>query len=350
MDKSVDIRFIHMEFEFEMNSTHELNNGREGQRSMGRTYSLSTESWMISVIICIFSFITPLYSQTWNPDPTEYAVKGITNVTASIVADSFVPMTHYRSGDWTVTGVPAWFKVDRPFGNPRIEGEDLTGMAGALGGGYATSERLMVYCIASFMTMDGALKGRLYGDPYDSVKADTEYSLFSLNAGIGYDLVPGEGRLSIPVFAGTFVQRYNAEVTLPTVNILGDDVQASVSGSGMLAGVTLGMAASYDLFRFLRITPYFLYSRSLNRPELNARISNTLPFPMVFRQSIAMDPISAAMPGLCITLISSRSLSVSLSVGGILSSSSGFYNDEVLDGLRMQSVVLAVTYRGKSAE
>jgi len=292
--------------------------------------------------------ISPLYSQAFDPDPATYAVKGIASVAASIVADSFVPMTHYRSGDWTVTGVPAWFRVDRPFDDPKLEGDDLTGTAGALGGGYATGNRLMAYGIVAYMTMNGALKGRLYGDPYDTVKADTEYSLFSRNAGIGYDLIPGEGRLSIPVFAGAFVQRYDAEVKLPTVNILGNDVRARIGGSGMLTGVTLGMAASYNVFRFLRITPYFLFSRSLNRPELNARISNTLPFPMVTRQSIAMDPISAAMPGLCITLISSKSLSARLSVGGVLSSSSGFYNDKVLDGLRMQSVVLAVTYRGTS--
>ncbi len=300
-------------------------------------------------ILFILLFATSLHSQAWNPKPTEYAVKGITNVAASIVADSFVPMTHYRSDDWTVTGVPAWFKVDRPFDNPKIEGDDLTGMAGALGGGYASSDRLMLYGIASFMTMDGALKGRLYGDLYDQVKADTEYSLFSLNAGIGYDLIPGEGRLSIPVFAGAFVQRYDAKVALPAYTYGPGTIDADVSGSGMLIGLSIAIAASYDLLQFVRITPYFLYSRSLNRPELNARVSDTF-IPLTAEQSITMDPISAAMPGLCITLISSKSLLVSLSLGGILSSSSGYYNDEVLDGLRMQSIVLAVTYRGKAAE
>jgi hypothetical protein len=176
-------------------------------------------SWLLKTVLFILSSSSPLYSQAFDPDPATYAVKGITSVAASIIADSFVPMTHYRSGDWTVTGVPAWFSVARPFDAPRIEGEDLTGTAGALGGGYAAGNRLMAYGIVSYMRMNGALKGRLYGDPYDRVKGDTEYSLFSLNAGIGYDLIPGEGRLSIPVFAGAFVQRYDAEVKLPTVNI-----------------------------------------------------------------------------------------------------------------------------------
>jgi hypothetical protein len=54
------------------------------------------------------------------------------------------------------------------------------------------------------------------------------------------------------------------------------------------------------------------------------------------------------MLGLNITYVTDRSFSISISAGGYLSSSSGFYNDAFLDGLRMKSVVIAITYNGSA--
>jgi len=295
-------------------------------------------------LVCALHF--SLYAQAaWDASPTKDAVRGITNVAASIAADSFVPMTHYRAGQWTVTGVPAWFQVDRPFDDPKIEGDDLAGWAGALGGGYALNDRLMAYGILSMLTMEGGVKGNLYGDLAGEVKADTEYALLSFNTGIGYDLVPGEGRLSVPVYGGVFVQRYDAAVELPSASYGPGNLQVSAEGDGILFGVSLGIAASYDVLSFLRITPYFLYSRSLNKPEMKAIVKGTLPFPYSYKETIEMDPVNASMVGFCLTFISTKRFSLSISAGGLLSSSSGFYNDAFLDGLRMKSVVLAVSYR-----
>lgn len=303
---------------------------------------------ILTIMTITLLLSVPLSAQAaWNSAPTEHAVKGIINVTSSLIADSFVPMTHYSTGEWRINGVPAWFQVDRPFEDPDIEGNGLYGWAGALGGGYALNDRLLVYGVAAMLSMNGGIKGKLYGDTAGEVKADAEYALFSLCTGIGFDLMTNKGPLSVPVYAGVFVQRYDATVKLPeigyTVPVIGN-LQVDVEGDGMLFGATLGIAVSYDLFNFLRLTPYYLYCRSFNKPELKATISDSA-FPLTPQETIEIDPVNASLVGLCITFISKKRLSVSLSVGGILSSSSGFYNDTFLDGLRMKSVVLALTYR-----
>ncbi len=115
--------------------------------------------------LSFISICTALAAQTivFDTSLSEKAVKGIVNVTSSIISDSFTPMTHYDRGDWIVTAVPAYFEIDRVFDDPDLRGNDLKGWAAGIGGGYAISDRLMAYCVITAMNIDGTIEAPDYG-------------------------------------------------------------------------------------------------------------------------------------------------------------------------------------------
>ncbi len=296
---------------------------------------------VFNILIFLSIAASPIKAQVvWDKDPAETAVQGIINVTSSIISDSFTPMTHYSEGDWNMTLVPAYFTVSRVFDDPDLRGDDLKGWALGFGGGYALSDRWLLYGIFAAMRIEG----EVYDKDYADFRADTTYTLYSLNAGFGYDIINGDSKWSLPLFFGISIERYSADIGLPPIT-LPVYTEVDVSGDGMIYGLSGGVAVSREFFGTVRITPYLLLLRSVNQPEMKANFTD-LPIP--YEINFKLDPVNASMFGLNVTYIADRTFSISISAGGYLSSSSGFYNDAFLDGLRMKSVVIAITYSGSA--
>lgn len=298
-----------------------------------------TVVFIISIVLVIAA--GPIQAQVvWDEGPTEAAVQGIINVTSSIISDSFTPMTHYREGDWSMSLVPAYFTISRIFDDPDLRGDDLQGWALGFGGGYALSDRWLLYGIFAAMRIEG----EAYDSDYANFRVDTTYTLYSLNAGFGFDIIGGDSKWSIPLFFGMSLERYSADIGVPPIT--GPPViEVDVSGEGMIYGVSGGIAVSREFFGRVRITPYVLMLRSINQPEMTAHFT---AFLISEEMDFRLDPVAASMLGLNITYVADSSFSISISTGGYLSSSSGFYNDAFLDGLRMRSIVIAITYSGST--
>ena len=317
----------------------------------------------------VFSIViayTSVFSQTldsYEKEVTGKTVDGLMNVSSSIVKDSFVPMTHWQEKEFLVTAVPAWFKINKAYDDPEVKGKDLTGWSAALGGGYALNKRLLVYGILAGQSIKGNLYGKMYRDPVPAVKAEMNYKTFFLAPGAGFELLPGKW-LSIPVFLGPFIQHYKLNVDLPdetyydTTTSTDTSIKISASGSGILYGVTGGFAVSARILDTLKITPYYLYMRSFNKPEAEADIeataSVTFPIPTTYTdsatESLETENLNASMIGLTATLASSSNLSFSVSIGGYITSETGWYNEKFLNGLQMKSIVLGVTYTNSVAK
>ncbi|MCP4133800.1 MAG: autotransporter outer membrane beta-barrel domain-containing protein [bacterium] len=287
---------------------------------------------------------------TWDTDVAQKGVKGIANVAASIVSDSFTPMTHYGESDLTISLVPAWFNIKKAYDDPEVNGNDLTGFALGGGAGYALNDRWLLYGILSYMSISGGLSGNLYGDTVPAVETDMSYNIFSLAAGTGVDLISDNSRWSIPLYLGLVFMRYGVEMTFPQYQYAtGPDayVDVSVEDSSFLMGFSAGIAVSCKLFDLFKLTPYLLFMRSFNQPELTGTITSSggvLPLPVTAEQSITIDYVNACMFGLNISGAITSAFSVSVSVGGLLSSSTSFYNKTFLNGLKMTSIVVALTY------
>ena len=117
------------------------------------------------------------------------------------------------------------------------------------------------------------------------------------------------------------------------------------TGSGLLYGLNAGVAVSREFMDLFKITPYFLYTYSFNKAELDNETTFTTIVPVdSYKSEIDGERVSKGMLGLCLTLMSDKGFSFSVSLGGILTSSSSWYNDEFLNGLKMKSAVAVFTY------
>ena len=103
------------------------------------------------IIILLIFIPVSLFSQSfpYSTILSEKAVNTIENISASIVSDSFSPMTHYSEGDMTLSAVPSWFRVTRLSDDIEMNENDLSGRAFGIGGGSALSDDLLLYCIVS---------------------------------------------------------------------------------------------------------------------------------------------------------------------------------------------------------
>ncbi|MBN2040058.1 MAG: autotransporter outer membrane beta-barrel domain-containing protein [Spirochaetes bacterium] len=318
----------------------------------------------LSVFFLIIPF-SSAFSQTIDPhsyekEITGRIVDGLMNISASTVKDSFVPMTHWRENEYLLTIVPAYCSINKAYDDPEVKGKDLKGWSAALGGGYALNKRLLLYGIAAGQSIKGNLYGKMYKDPIPAVEAEMGYRSLFLSPGAGFEFLPGKW-LSIPVFFGPFIQHYKINTDSSyseTVSYTETSIHVSTAGSGILYGVTGGFAASAKILNKLKITPYYLYMKSFNKPEADADIdvttSVTLPTSITdtesSTESLATEYINASMIGLSATLVSTNNLSFSASVGGYITSETGWYNEKFLNGLQMKSIVLAVTYTNGISE
>jgi len=305
--------------------------------------SRCTSLILLPAFILLFSL--PIFAEQWDSSVAEKGVDGIANVASSIIADSFVPMTHYNQGELTATLVPAYFDIQKAYDDPEVEGEELTGYSVGLGAGYALTDRWMLYGILAHMRIKGDMKGDFYPEVATSeeVTVGTDYSLTALYGGAGFDLLGDNSTFSIPVYAGLFVQRYDVSLSLPEEPI--SSIKPKADGSGFLTGGSISIAISMKIMEMFKVTPYYLYSRSFNKPEVEATVDTPLPPPFNnVSQTMKMDPVSAGMAGLALTWMTTDSFSISISMGGWLTSASKWYNDKFLNGLEMKSVVVALSY------
>jgi hypothetical protein len=300
----------------------------------------------ISYGLIIFSAIIVLlvphtiFAQTINLDPSAKTIDGITNIAASIVVDSFVPMTHYNEDNYVVSIVPAYFTVQKAYDDPEINGNELKGYGAGTGFGYATSDRMLIYGIAAYMHFDGRLSSAFYkGLDANNYQMKVDYSIISLYSGIGYDVVESSS-FSLPLFAGIFIQKYNGTGSLPEIS----NTKLSVNSSATLFGVSLGIAPSFKYNDLFKITPYYLVSYSLKKPEATAKITTTVPFTMTANYDVPTKNVKASMVGLALTWLSSKSISLSLSLGGWIRNETPWYNKTFLNGLQMKSAVLVVSF------
>lgn len=312
---------------------------------------IASVSLKLSVIVCVYLLMFQLkaYSQSLDygankgSELTEDAVQGIENVTASIISDSFTPMTHYSKGDYVFSLVPAYFEVNRLFDESELEGDDLNGYALGFGGGYALSDRFMLYGIFAGLNMEGDI----YSEEFPDYKAGAEYSMYAFLAGLGFDIIDLSG-WSVPLYLGLCVQRYDAEIIPPSFSFSSLTAEVKVTGSGLLYGPTAGIAVSKELFSILRVTPYFLMLWNMNKPELTAEATARVPpfFEYKDKYKLEMEEVRTSMFGLNITYLSTESLSFSVSAGGLISSGTNYYNEKFLGGLDMMSIVIAISYSG----
>jgi hypothetical protein len=308
---------------------------------------------LVAAVVTLLSLgLSRVAAAQWDAALVERAVDGLVTATSSVVADTFTPMTHYGAGDWTLTAVPAFSSVQRVSDSPDLEGDNLHAYAGAAGAGYAISDRFMVYGVYAGIALDGAVRGsESFGFTSVDCVMDVKYRLHSFLAGVGFDPVGG-GAWSVPLYAGAFIQRFGVEIDFPFENAAaGYSHDARITGEGMLYGVTAAVAVSRNI-GCIRVTPYFLFMRSINVPELDAKVRQVLvlPSPVTgtfdISDDLEADPITAYMPGFQVSYLGKGSWSVTLGLGGLISSYAGFINEGLAGGLRVRTIALAFTLRG----
>jgi hypothetical protein len=288
----------------------------------------------------------------YNSDLSEKAVNSIEDIAASLISDSFSPMTHFSTGDTVISAVPAYFSVDMLMKDPDIEGDNFTGTAFGAGAGHALTDNLMLYFAGSGMKMSGDLKYAGYGEQFGTVKNSADYTLISLLGGCGYDLI-SDDIFSIPVYFGANIQYYSAELKTETISwtdpsLTTYDVDMRTSGNGFLAVISGGIAVSAKIYNKFRITPYFLYIQNFNKTDITSEIdiqNNNPIFPGISQKhKLDIAPVSAGMAGLNIGWISESGFSVSVAMGSLLSSLTGYGSTASANGVEMKSIVMIFSY------
>lgn len=302
----------------------------------------------VRAFIFIMIFI-PAIAAAQVPDTAsaaKKAVNSIEDIAAAIISDSFNPMANYSKGDKSFYFVPGWFKADRVMENPDIEADDFTGMSLGTGLGLALSDRLMVYIILAGMKMEGDLIAPFYGSDSGNIKSSFDYSLVSILGGAGYDIYRNDF-ISVPVYFGANIQHYSAELVPETANwtymATTYSIDSKLSGSGLLFGMSGGIALAFTIYDFIKVTPYFIYMQNLNKGKMEADIKNN-DLLISAKKSVDVDPVSAGMFGLNLGLVNKGGLSLSVSAGSMISSMLGFGNKATSNGVDMKSVVVIIGY------
>lgn len=289
------------------------------------------------LFIVLFIWNTSLFSQ---PTPQELrllgeAADGIERIASSLIADSFSPMTHYKERDTFFQLTPLYFEVEKLAKDSEWNVRDLNGFALGAGFGHAFSSSLLFYGIATFLNIEGKLKSSLESEP--------SFQLLALASGIGYDLLPGNKTFSLPLFTGIVLQYYNADSPLTVPSLPGADV--TLEGNGLVLGLSAGIAFSAQFFNWIKATPYLLCLQNLNSYSLAAKTQITVPFPQTLSTDVSTQTKTMVMFGFNIGLIPGKNWDISLILGGTLSSLSEFYNDTFLNGLKIKTYGLSVTYK-----
>ncbi len=298
--------------------------------------------------------LPPLHSQDYSiSEAGNEAVRSLTSVAEMLIAESFTPMSGYGKGDVWMIGSPAIFQVLQLHEEPLVEGKDMTGLSLGLGGGYALTDRLMVYLIGAGMKM----QGKLSFAPYEStvlsiikdrvVESDTDYTLLSVNAGVGFEVIDRDW-ISVPLFFGPHLQYFATEIRPAELEPLsGTTITSAITGSGLLSGVSGGLAAYMKFFGRFAITPYLIGMGSFNRPGFDGEGTVTSPSPpsTTFKESYTTDPVWGLMFGLDVGFHGKSGWSLSLALGDLLGMLIGTGSTMANEGVVIRPAVLVATFR-----
>lgn len=307
-------------------------------------------SFSFLVLIMVTAPAAPLYPQT--PSISEAgaeAVRSLTSVAEMLIAESFTPMSGYDAGDIWIIASPAIFQVLQLHQEPLVEGQEMTGISFGAGGGYALSNRLMLYLIGAGMSMQGGLSFAPYEGIDTTVNSDAEYSLISLNGGIGFEVIDRDW-ISVPLFFGPHLQYYSVEI-IPspiTVEMAGTyTVTSEISGSGMLTGISGGVAAYMKFFGRFALTPYLIGMGSFKQPGFTGEVTldTGIASPQTLENSYSVDPVWGVMFGLDLGFHGKTGWSVSLALGDLLGMLIGTGSTMAGEGVVIRPAVVTATLR-----
>jgi len=306
----------------------------------------------VILLILLAGIATNLHAQLSPDDLTvskamQEAADGITTVAEMIISDSFTPMTGFDEGDLTFIASPTLFKIEQAHEDPLVEGKDFGGWSAGAGAGLAFRDRWLVYGILSGMHMDGGLELQPYEVVSDRVEADASFTFFSLNGGVGFELFE-KSWLSVPVFFGPHLQFYTTEIVPEAVEYINVDTYtftSSVTGSGLMFGVSGGIAAYVEVLGRFAFTPYVLALANLTRPGFEADVkAQGSGFPIYYTDSFDIDPTVGILFGLDVGYRSRSGWTYSFALGDLIAYVFEYGNTLVKDGIRMRPLVLIVSY------
>lgn len=317
---------------------------------------------LISTII-FFLFSQSAFSQiqNWDSKPSKKVIKGIGNVASSIIADSFSPMTHYKKGEIMISFSPAYFNIKKAYNDPEITGDNLTGFSLGFGTGYALTDNILLYGIFAGMKIDGGLKAKTTelntSFPLNQIETNatvsSNYKLYSFYLGTGYDFAPEKSKWSIILFGGFSFQKYivdaNYNYTTPTSLPFQYSLNSRISGNNELYGLTLSLITSRQITDKIKLSPYFLYNRSLNKPKIQMDIVQQITAPSTSTEEETnnsnLDNTNLNMFGFDIAYLATDKISISFNIGGMITSTTSLYNDTFLNGLSINSFIMSISYK-----
>jgi len=304
----------------------------------------------IMIIMIFFPVILAAQVFPYSTALSGKAVNAIESISASIISDSFSPMTHFSEGNTTFSVVPAYFKITRFTEDAEITGEDFSGKAFGAGCGYSVSDDLMLYFIFSGLKMDGDLEFATYNEQFGVMKSSVDYTFTSIMGGGGYDLLNND-TFSIPVYFGGQIQYYSSELDFDPVtwnDFFTYTVDMKTSGDGFLYGVSGGIALSAKIYDRIKITPYFLYIHNFNSGNLNSDIAQSNSFSPILNSKsklkVDVDPVSSKIVGLNVGFVSRSGFSCSVALGSLISSLTGYGSKASEKGIEMKSIIVILSY------
>ncbi len=186
------------------------------------------------------------------------------------------------------------------------------------------------------------MKMETYGDT--TLSNDTEYMLFNVSGGAGYKIFRNDF-VSIPVYLGLNLQYFSTEFICDPVTNGIYTINNTTSGSGLLAGMSGGIAASFRIFSSFIITPYYLYLQNFNSGSMKAEFKlSSAGFPVTESARFDLDPVSAGMFGLNIGYKNDSGFSFSVALGSLISSLTGYGSKASDNGLEIKTIVLVFSY------
>lgn len=302
---------------------------------------------VILIIICMFPLCSELSAQTsyWDSSVSGKSIKGLTTIAQSVITDSFNPMAHFKKGDLKTSFVPSHFSVKKVMDDPEIDTDDLDGFTGSLGCGYAVTDRVMVYIFGSYIDIEGTLNADFYGEDMGVYGVDSQYSLFNMFAGVGFDPLNSE-EFSMPLYFGIGFLRYDIDLQLPTLSVTSPipyTIDVDINDKQSIYSFNFGAAISWNVSESLRTSLFFLYIKSINKPQIYADVEQTGASSYSGPVEMNLNRVDTGMIGAKITFLSSRNWAVSVNAGSTLATLSGI-NKLINDGMELYTVAVTLSF------
>ena len=320
-------------------------------------------------MICTFLLINKASAAQIDPINSGFLKTSISNpaqavnrINATILVDTFNPLTHYKDGDLYLSASPVYFMVERlrkGGAKDQVRGEDMNGYALALSTNYAITDHWQITAGFTGVRMKGdAIEEGPYRVGFtetvvDKFRNNCENSSEFYQLGLGFDPLHGSN-WSIPILIGGYAQHYKSDIYF---NSLVPDYPNTVSKeSGMVYGITAAVAFSwkFDIFNvFFKLTPYVMVIHPLTLMDMKATIvsypAGSDPWHNQFIGStITRDNVgnTNVLPGLRFAYVSESNISVAVSISGLAFTQVNFYNDALLSGLKLTTFLVSVSYQG----